>query len=50
MFFGDVHVRATRTAPKNIVQKYIKMNNKENTEKHNTEINKDEQHGQHQKT
>jgi hypothetical protein len=48
--FGDVHERETRTSPKNITQKYIKMSNMDITKKHSTEIYKDEQHGHHQKT
>jgi hypothetical protein len=35
----------TWTSSKNIAQKYIKMNNMDITNKHNTEIYKDEQHG-----
>jgi hypothetical protein len=46
MFFGDVHVAHLY----NIAQKYIKMSNMDITKKHSTEIYKDEQHGQHQKT
>jgi hypothetical protein len=40
MFFGDVHV----------AHLYIKMSNMDITNKYNTEIYKDEQHGHHQKT
>jgi hypothetical protein len=36
-------------SPKNIAQKYIKMSNMDITKKHNTEIYKDEQHGQRHK-
>jgi hypothetical protein len=50
MFFGDVHVAHLYILPKNIAQKYIKMNNMDITQKHSTEIYKDEQHGYHQKT
>jgi hypothetical protein len=43
MFFGDVHVA-------HIAQKYIKMSNIDINKKHITEIYKDDQHGDHQKT
>jgi hypothetical protein len=41
---------ATWTSPKSLAQKYIKMSYMDITNKYNTEIYKDEQHGHHQTT